>query len=198
MKFYNPHNKIGGYNALYAGLAVIIVSAAIGSLLNVHFNGNLQVALLPDRGFLFVLAEHVAPWLVYSFLFFIFGRLLSKSRIRFVDVAGAFALARFPFLLIVLTGVIGGRNEILAKLMLLAVQQSNSATENVLSGGDITFIVLYVAFLLAVFIWFIALLFHGYRISCNLEGTKLIVSFIVGIIVSEGLSQLLIQYIYSH
>jgi len=198
MKFYNPHEKIGGYNALYAGLVVILISAAIGSWLNVHLNGNLQVALMPERGFWFTLAEHIAPWLVYSSLFFILGVVLSKSKIRFVDVAGSFALARVPFVLIVLTGIFAGREETMSKLFQAAIQNPGQGLGGVaLSGGEIVFLIAYMAIILALFIWFIALIYHGYRISCNLSGTKLIVSFIAGIIVAEVLSQTLIQKIYA-
>lgn len=196
IKFYNPFFKIGGYPALMTGLLAMMITASVGWWLNVHFNGNLQVAIMPQRGILFTVAEHVVPWLVYSLIFFFLGSLLSKSRIRLIDVAGSFALARLPLLLIVFTGLFDFKDQILEKLIVKATERPGGLSELGFTGGEIAFITLYVVVLLAVIIWFIALLYNAYRISCNLAGTKLVVSFIVGILAAESLSKLLIYLVY--
>ena len=168
---YNPFNRIAGFNSLIVGLIGFIIVTFLAFETGTHFIGLLSFDFAKDSDYWFFFTEHFSNWLLTSTFMYISGLILSKSKIRIIDVLGTTLLSRIPLIIVPL-------------LRLLPFFQSfldQSWQIYILMG-----------FYLFSVIWTIALLFNSFKISCNLKNEKLITSFIVSLIASETITRLII------
>lgn len=172
-RLINPFVFVAGAKALVTGLAVITLTSVIAWWSKTHFDGVIDAHLGSGGPWWLFLCEGLIDWLCATLVLYITGRILSTSAIRLVDVAGTMALARYPMFFAAIAGFLSpGEIKSVADL-------------------DATFF-LVALLLLACGIWMIILMYHAFRISCNLKGTRLVAGFIIGLLVAEVLSKLLL------
>ena len=120
-------------------------------------------------------AMQLAMWLVPALLLWGCGALLSRSKIRAVDIFGTTALAQAPLLLLVLPlgcGGVAGRLE--------------SASG---AAGEALALLAFALFSLVVLAWFFVWNYRAYAVSCNLRGWRAAVSYIAVIAAVTAASQ---------
>jgi hypothetical protein len=171
---YNPFYQVAGFKSLVIGSLVFLIVTSVAFKTGTHFNGLLNFDLAKDSGYLVFAAEHAINWLFTSLFMYISGLILSKSRIRLIDIAGTVLLARIPLIIMPL-------------IRLLPVFQSFFAQS--------WQIYLLMGIYLFSLIWSLALLFNAFKISCNLKGERLIISFILSMILSEICTKTVISMI---
>lgn len=176
---FNPFIYIAGFKSLLIGIAMMAISAWVGFLNNSHFDGVLDMHRAMAAQFHIFLLEVVIDWVSISLVLFVLGVILSKSKIRLVDVFGTQALARWPMI-----------PAVILMVFIPDVKDMDLSDIQSMNGLIVPAMVM-----LLFIIWFIALMFNAYKISCNLEGAKLKASFIGGLILAEILSKILIAQI---
>lgn len=181
--FFNPFTKIAGWQAFALGLLFVLLMGVIGANANIafdgvldgHFTDNLSV----KDSFLFLGIDIVSV----SIVLFITGLILSKQ-LRFVDILGTMTLARAPMILLPLFGLFVSpvsAEEIMANPM--AVMQNIS-------------LIIFTLLSIPVVIWFVALMYNGFKVSTGAKGGKLIIGFIIGLIIAEIVSKVLIFQLF--
>ena len=184
---FNPFHYWAGFKALTAGVIAMLVSGIIAyysgtrfdGLLDFHFTGKTTASYS-------IIYESLIWWVLFSALLYLSGIVLSKSRVRALDVFGTQALARVPFLLVAILSALPGVAEYAVGLF--ASLQDKTAGPPV--GNAVLFWPVMVISLLAT-IWMVALTWRAYKVSCNLNGAKAVVSFIAAVLVVEALSKLI-------
>ena len=172
---FNPFIYIGGSKALLFGWIAMILASFVSYFSLTHFDGALDIHFGFRGRYIFYVLEQLIAWISTTIPLYVLGILFSKSKIRFIDVAGNVALARAVTLPVALFGffpIFPLDIESPAKLALATVP------------------------ILAFAIWMITLLFNAFVVSTNIRGNKAIVCFIVGIIVAEILSKIAIYYLF--
>ena len=92
----------------------------------------------------------------------------------------------------------GTRKLLLPSTMSWAIKMATQPTAtHELPIGDMIWSIFFFLLLLLLTIWMVALLFQSYKISTNLKGTKVILSFIGGFILSLIVSALVSYFILS-
>lgn len=172
----NPFTRIAGWQALILGWVIISLTTYLGwknglifdGLVGIHFA---QVTLM--QTFIFQLTD----WLCLSLVFWVGGLIFSKSSLRIIDVLGTTALSEFPFLIISLIGFspIAQHSKSAANEMMLIMSRNVSGIGSLL---------LLIVIGIAVTIWFIALLYNAFNVSCNVPKPRNIFVFIGGFILS--------------
>jgi len=155
------------------------ISAWVGFLNNSHFDGVLDMHRAMAAQFHIFLLEVVIDWVSISLVLFVLGVILSKSKIRWIDVFGTQALARWPMI-----------PAVILMVFIPDVKDMDLSDIQSLNG-----LIVPATVMLLFIIWFVALMFNAYKISCNLTGSKLTISFIGGLILAEILSKILIGQI---
>jgi hypothetical protein len=125
---------------------------------------------------------------VVTFVFYGFGAILTKGRTRFVDILGTTMLSRFPLFIIPLFNI-QNQSGIIGEKIIQSITKPNAIQ---LTKFEWIYLITSGIISLLLIIWFIVLLFKAYKISTNLKGANLIVSFILGIIIAEILSKIII------
>lgn len=170
---FNPFTRIAGSKALATGLVIMIASALIGAYSGTYFDGAIDIHPIPAFNVINALIFMMGGYIALVVVFYLFGVILAKG-VRFVDIAGTVAFARWPYIIAALSGfLLGAPKDIQA--ILLAMRTP---------AGTIASILILVAA-----IWTVALLYKAYKVSTGLKGAKCTISFIVGLIVAEVLSK---------
>lgn len=196
---FNPFERIAGFTALFTGLGIMLITAVIACLsqirldgvLDLHIQNNFMPSPAPVLPFYVYLGEGLINWLSISILLYVSGLIFSKSKFRFVDVFGTQALARFPYLLATVCSWIFFSDNMMLYLEHIALQKGEAVS---LSAWDVVQFVLSTVSMIGCFIWMIVLMYRAYRISCNINGSKGVVSFAAALILAEVASKLLIHY----
>lgn len=185
----NPFQYISDKKALSYGAAGLVVTTSLCYLNDVHFNGLFQMAIRAENSEFFnLLLEHVIIWLVPMLLFYLLGLILSPSRIRFVDIFGNTLFAQIPFVGVPLISFLPPVRNLMSI--------TEITPEGMQSAYSVTGILL--TLLMTLFlVWGAIWMFKAYKISCNLKGVKLGVSYVLILFCSDMICRYIIYYLCS-
>lgn len=169
--FYNPFSRVAGWKAFFIGLPVVCITVVLGWLtdtvafgLEVKVGGGLSLTqnfMLTGIG----LACTVVTM-------YIIGLIFSKN-VRFQDILGTVTLARVPYLLSPLLG------------LMTKSGFAEAMTTGSMSSMEWTLFVISMIFSILLIVWTTAMLYHAFRVSTYLKGAKCTILFIVTLLVSE-------------
>ena len=176
---FNPFLFLGGERILTAGLIVLAIHIPLGYMLDVRFDGAMDMHLVASvSSWGTPVVDILIAW--GSMVICMFGGArLFQSPIRLIDIAGAVAVSRIPLLLSILPARLLEPNvESVEQLLTL----QGTEFYQLVALGIISMIFL---------IWFFILLFNAYKINSNLKGTRLWLGFIGSIVIAEIVSLVL-------
>ncbi len=179
---FNPFIYLAGTRALLIGLAAMVLTGLIGFYSHTHFDGVIDIHSGRISPLTSHLLEQLIVWGVATAFFYLSGIIFSTSRIRFIDVAGTMAFARWVMIFPALLGF----------LVHAPATQPQTVDEimKMITPGFIAVGLLSVVFA----IWLVALMYNAYTVSCNMKGGKATGTFIVTLILAETLASLIIHY----
>ncbi|MDR3706316.1 MAG: hypothetical protein P4L28_10455 [Paludibacteraceae bacterium] len=202
-KILNPFTYIAGTKTLLWGLAGILITSIFACFGPIHLDGVLDIHIglnnYSTAGWslqqnLIFLSEGVINWITISGVLYISSVILSKSKVRIVDVLGTQAFARLPLFLSVFIGAFTPLEKASAYFLHEFANMGNEVDINPFQLG------LFILFMLSTIIsivWMVIWMYKAYAISANLKGTKAIVSFIVSILLSEIITKTVIFFLVS-
>lgn len=168
---YNPFISIAGIKSILFGFSGLLLTSFLAYITGTHYYGHLNIEFAKDSPFWIYLVENSISWIVLSILLFISGLILSKSRIRVIDIFGTILFSRIPLLLLPLIRLIPALQSFVSQ------------------SPEMYFLI--VIFWISM-IWTVILSFNAYKVSCNLINEKLVISFIVCIILAEVITKTII------
>ena len=169
--FFNPFERIAGWQALVVGVFVMALTAVFGKFNNVAFDGVLDVHRWAPFGFSVAFAMQAVNFLVLFLTMWLAGVCFSKSKVRAIDVAGTTALARTPMLL-------------LAIICFLPIAPAHN--------HDMPRVVVFSIIVILFIVWMVALMYNAYSVSCNLKGGRAVGSFIGALLAAEIVSKIVV------
>jgi len=191
---FNPFHYVAGGRALLVGLAAVLVTGLVGYLSKTHFDGVLDVHTGLAAPLWLFLFEGLLDWIVMGALLVIAGKVISKSRVRVLDVFGTQALARTPALVTALFALLPGYQRFtahaLAQLDTRFPDVQTTASDNV--AFAVTALVMVV-----MIVWMVALMYRAFSVSCNVTGGKAIGFFIAAIVLGEVISKVVLIVVFS-
>lgn len=190
----NPFVRIAGGKALSIGLIVFVVSILLAYCGNMVFDGVVDAHFSKDINLLRAFIIPTVALVIFIVSLYIAGRLLSKSSIRFIDVAGTVTLARAPYLLISLAVLIPGVYDYNVTIAQNLLTQSFSE----ISVMQWLVFFLFIAVTMIASIWFVILAYKAFSVSCNISGSKGIIGYIVALLFSEIVAGVVIYQLSKH
>jgi len=189
---FNPFVYIAGAQALGLGLGAILLAGLIGSLSNTHFDGVLDTHTGLHVPLWVFLAEGLADWLCLSLVLLIFGKIISNTAFRTIDLLGTQALARWPSLFISLIPLLPAFQRFSHDLV---AQLTNPGGTIAYNTPDASIFFAGVTIMLLLLCWEVALMYKSYSVSCNVKGGKAIGTFIAGLLLAEILSKIALYWL---
>ncbi len=180
---WNPFTRIAGWQAFWVGLAVAVIAAYLASCGKLAFDGVLDahfVDTLPFAESLLMLCINLVSISAVMY----FAALILTSNFRFQDILGTFTLSRAPYLLLAAISLFvsyPSAEEIIANPLIVVSNPS---------------FLLFILLSAPILVWQVALMYHAFRVSLGVSGSKSVVVFIAGILVAEIVSKVLIYFIH--
>lgn len=187
----NPFVRIAGGKALSIGIVIFVASILLAYCGNMVFDGILHINFLEKMTLLKAFIIPAVCLITLIIVLYITGCFLSKSSIRFIDVAGTVTLSRAPLFLISLAFLILGVYE----SNILIVQSLLAQNLEVISIIDWLVFMAFLVITIICFVWVVLLSYKAFSISCNVNGVKGVVSFSVALLVSEVIVRIVIYQI---
>ena len=175
--FINPFERIAGWQALIIGVAVMALTAVIGKLNQVAFDGVLDVHVGATFNLSASFIMQAVNFLALFLTMWLAGVCFSKTKLRAIDVAGTMALARMPMLLLAFVGFL----PVVPKILL-----------------NVSSLIIFTLICIPFVVWMIALMYNAYSVSCHLKGSRAVVSFIGALLVAEIISKIILFLLSSH
>ena len=172
----NPFERIAGWQALFIGIAAMALTAVIGKINLIAFDGVLDVHGGTTFTFSTSFAMQAINLLILFLTMWLAGIFFSKTKPRAIDIAGTMALSFSPMLLLVI-------------ICFLPVVPA--------SLYDIPRVIIFGIICVSFTIWMIALMYNAYTVSCHLKGSRAVVSFIGALLVAEIVSKVIIIFLLS-
>jgi hypothetical protein len=190
----NPFEKIAGWEALFWGVGGLIVSVVLAYFSGNHYQGLLHFGPgINDTLWCFA-GERAVVWLVPAIMFYIGGRILSKSKIRMVDVFGTMAFSLLPYIVMDLFYLLPPLQKF-DKLDLNPAEIyqliDNQEFQNTFLAASILLVIG-----LVFCVWALVWMYKALKISCNLKGAPLVILYAVGIIGGDIVSRIIIRLFY--
>ncbi|HHU96252.1 MAG: hypothetical protein QM237_02980 [Bacteroidota bacterium] len=179
---WNPFTRVAGWQAFWVGIVIVVVSALLAGYGNLLFDGAIDAHFGDKVGIdMSLLVTGISLFSVVLAMY-VAALIISKS-VRFIDILGTMTLARAPFLL----------------LAIISPFVSFPAVDQLLQNPMV--ILNYPLFLLfgiislPIIIWYIALMYNGFKVSTGAKGTKLVLGFIVALLAAEVVSKVCIHFL---
>lgn len=174
----NPFIRIAGWQAFGLGLVFIALMGSLGAYSNIAFDGVIDVHMF-DLSLLNSFLYLAISLICLVVIMWITGMIVSRN-FRFIDILGTMTLSKAPFLIMAIGGFFTNTPDI-----------SEIYKNPYVIFRSVSFVI-FMVLSLPVMIWSITLMYNALKVSCDIKGSKLTVAFIIGILVSEILSKILI------
>lgn len=185
----NPFTRIAGYQALGWGVAGIALSTLLSILSGWHYHGLLHFGPAPNSAWWCFMVEHLTVWLVPSLLLYVGSLLLSRSRIRAVDVFGTVAFAQLPFLFM-------DAFNFLPPMQYLLTFNADIAPTAMLSQPNFLLAVWLSLFTFIFIVWVLYWMFKALKVSTNLKGYRLGILYAIAIVGGDVICRQIISQFY--
>lgn len=182
-KLLDPFTYFSGGTTLSVGLLVMAGMVAIAGATGQTFRGVISLGI-GDLSYLHLAGQLLAGWGIFSALLYGAGRLFSKSRIRIVDIAGNQALAKLPWLILLLCSPIYPTEQIAGDVDRL----QNTNLLELSSFVPSTALLIYATIALILLVWFFAWSWRGFSIAANLRGRRAVGLYICCYLLAEALA----------
>ncbi len=179
---WNPFSRLAGWQAFVIGLVFFAITTVVGRYANLAFDGAID-AHGAETAFTMIEAFVMAGISLLSVVVIMYLLAFTLTRkFRFVDILGTMTLARFPFFIMAIIALFTEFPEL---------DEIMSNPLSVLS--NVSFIVFSISSIFLA-IWVIVLMYNALKVSTGARGGKLTFVFIVGVILAEIISKVLIYY----
>ena len=177
---FNPFKYVAGLKALLIGLIAMLITAVVAFFSKTHFDGVIDAHTGHILPFYWYLLEPLLAWIGAVIPFYLAARILSRSSVRLIDMAGTLALARWPYLFVAA----------------LNFDLPSAPPADIHQIGSGLILALVAELLLG--IWMVALMYNAFTVSSNLKGRRGTLIFITTLLVAEVLSKLTFYQLYGH
>lgn len=179
---WNPFIRIAGWQAFWVGIVIVVASAVLAGYGNLSFDGAIDAHFGDDLGVAASLAVTGISLFSVVIVMYMAALIISKST-RFIDILGTMTLARAPFLLLA----------IISPFVTYPTVDQLLQNPLILLGYPLLLLFMLISF--PVIVWFIALMYNGFKVSTGAKGKKLVVGFIVALLAAEVVSKVCIHFL---
>lgn len=184
----NPFEKYSEKQLILFGLLFTIIGSLLAHLFNARFDGVLDFHFTKNVPLPAPFIDNGINISLLFLLLLILGKYINKKT-RVVDVLATVIVARAPYYII---PIINTNNFALRSAEEFIATSPNNPTLNFINIASLAIIT---SVSIAVFIWYMALLYNGFTVASNVKTTKHKVLFAVAIAIAEGLSKYLVYRI---
>ena len=182
---FNPFEKFTEVQLFVLGALFTIGGSLLGYLFNSRYDGVLDQHITPVITLAQPFIDNAINTAALFVLLCIVGFIINKKT-RLIDILNTALIARSPFYLLSFGNIGGFMNELESKI------NPNNPLDIKFTPTDIAVLGVFSIFAIAFLIWFVVLLYNGFKTATNLKLTPHKIAFAFAIILAEALSKIVI------
>jgi hypothetical protein len=182
---FNPFIYVAGMRSLLIGFSGMAIASIIAFFSKAHFDGAIDIHVGAPLTVQMAFIEPLLDWVCLVLPLYVFGRIASESSIRFIDVAGTLALARWPMIFAAFLGF----------LPVPKFDMKNADLHYLMAFTTNPSVIVLMLLTIQIMVWTIILMFNAFAVSTNLKGGKAATAFIAGLIIAEVISKVILKFL---
>jgi hypothetical protein len=179
---FNPYIRIAGLQAFGIGIIINIIIAVIANYRNIYFDGVLDMHFVKISNLINAFTIMSINIAVLTIIMWIAGLLVTRN-FRFIDILGTMTLAKTPYLILAIVAFFIPKPNI------------ETILQNPISILNNTSLIIFTILSIPITIWYITLMYNALKVSCDIKGLKLNITFISALIIAEIVSKALISMV---
>lgn len=190
---FNPFNKFSEKSLIFFGVTATLIGSYFASIFNARFDGVLDLHFVKESMFLELIIDSLFNLFSLLVFLFIFGKYINK-RTRLIDILATILIAKIPMFFL----PVFNTNHHIYKITENLLQKASLKIDikgglgSLISSSDIMILSIFGIITIVVMIWYISLLYNGFKVSSNLKSKMQIFLFILAILLAEISSKFLI------
>ena len=184
---FNPFEKYSEKILISVGVLCTLIGSLLAYFFNVRFDGVLDLHFTDDVLLRQPFIDNIINIMSLTIMLFIVAKYL-KRKTRSVDILSAVIIARIPYYLMPLFNINSAIDAVYGNVMKFIDIESIDQ----ISISMISLILVFAFISVIILVWYITLLFKGFKIATHAKGIFPKVLFVIAIIVAEVLSKYLI------
>lgn len=186
---FKPFEKYSETKLLLFGIIITSIGLFVGNLFNMRFNGAIDMHFGTKVTMIVSLLDFGIVLLCLVTFLFLAAKIVNRKT-RFIDVLSTVIVSRSIIYILSLFNANGSLGLVSDKL----TNNQGKAKEVflTLNNNELLLVVISGITSILITIWYVALLYNGYKTASNAKGSKPTVLFIVSILLAEIVSAVLI------
>lgn len=185
---FNPFIKYSEKQLLLVGLLFTIAGSLMGFYLNARFDGALDMHISRSTTMVAVISDNAIN-IISLFTPLYLVALYINNKTRAVDILSTVLVARLPIYLLALSNIGKFMSQIENKILF------NNPLNINFEPAELIAIIIIALLSLLFLVWYIALLYNGFKVACNAKTAKHNILFAVALLVAEIVSKIIISII---
>lgn len=190
---FNPFEQFSERPLILFGIAATIVLSMTGAFFNARFDGVIDLHFSTPTFFINTLTDNAINVIILSLALFTLGK-IRNNKTRFIDIFTASLIARIPYYFLPFfnwNNLILNETEKLMQQFLKAKPEAIPQFDNV----QMLVLVLFAGVSILFLVWFIYLLYQGYKVATNAKGAMEVVFFGITILIAEVFSKFIFYFL---
>jgi hypothetical protein len=184
---FNPFEKYSEKTLILFGFLFSLLGAFLGFVFNARFDGAVDLHFVEKVTIYQPFLDISIDITCISLFLFLLGKQINPKT-RFIDILSASMIARIPLYCITF---FNANNFIYDSTQKMLAMVKPGKIENV-DVSDMLLVMVFAMVTILFLIWFLVLLFNGFKTATNAKETKHTLFFILAIVLAEILSKILI------
>lgn len=187
----NPFEKISETKLVIFGIIATLLGSYLGYLFNGRYDGVIDLHFTDSVSLLQPFIDNLINIASLFLLLFLAGKFINKKT-RIIDILNPILIARIPFYFLTFSNF---RNYIsdITKSLLAMVDLKNKTTNLNLETSHILFLGFFTIVTIAFLVWFVILLYNGFKVATNCKTVPHKIYFGLSILAAEIVSGIAIS-----
>ena len=187
---FKPFEKYSENKLLIVGTLATLAGIYLATTFNIRFDGVLDVHTVEKVSYLQALLDSLIDIISLVLLLFLAAK-YSNPKTRFIDIITTALIARIPLYFL----SFGNWNNMLYKAGETILQRLTPEAISEIPSATFWLLAVFSIGSIIVLIWYISLLFNGFKTASNAKGKKAVYIFIGALIIAEIISKIAIYSI---
>ncbi|WP_047419775.1 hypothetical protein [Cellulophaga sp. Hel_I_12] len=187
---FNPFKKYQENTLLVIGIIATLLGSLVAYIFFARFDGAIDLHFTPDINLWQPFIDNSINIATLFVVLFVLAKYHNKKT-RAVDILNAVLIARIPYYLVPLLNI----NNTISKAtdqMMAIVGDTININMAVIPVSSLIIISVFALISLVALVWYIILLFNGYKIASNAKGGLTILFFCLALILAEIMTKVII------
>jgi hypothetical protein len=184
---FKPFEKYSEKTLLLVGVIFTLIGSFVAYTINIRFDGVFDVHIVSNTFFYQALLDNLVNIFCLIIFLYISTKYINRKT-RLIDILTTSMVARVPFYLLPFLNI----NGVISRASEDIIQFANPELISQITFSNLLIITVFGIITILFLVWYVSLLFNGFKVASNAKGKVSIILFIISLLFAETLSKFLI------